>query len=255
MKLEVRNVSCGYEKHAILEHISFDLGDGDICCILGANGVGKSTLFKTILQLLPVIDGQICINGENIQKWSPKKISKIMAYVEQAHVPSFPYLVKDIAMLGRLGQISSFAQPSIHDYEIVKQALEDVGIRHLRDKVYTDISGGERQLLMIARALVQQPKILILDEPTANLDYGNMIMVLNCLKQLSSKGLCIIFTTHNPNQAFMMHAKTLMLFRNDPYIFGESEKNYYRKKPLQSIPCSYSNYRISRCLSTTYKNV
>lgn len=233
MKLEVRDVSCGYqEKQPILKNISFDITSGDICCILGPNGVGKSTLFKTILHLLPVLEGKICIDGEDTAKWNPKKVSSVMAYVEQAHIPTFPYLVKDIAMLGRLGQISSLGQPSKHDYEVVEQALETVGIRHLRDKVYTDISGGERQLLMIARALAQEPKILILDEPTANLDYGNMILVMECIRELAKQGLCIIFTTHMPDQAFMCNAKTLLLFRNDPFVFGDAvqiitEKNLY----------------------------
>lgn len=233
MKLEVRDVSCGYAgKPPVLKNISFDIASGDICCILGPNGVGKSTLFKTILHLLPVMNGRICIDGEDMKKWSPKKVSSIMAYVEQAHIPTFPYLVKDIAMLGRLGQISALGHPSRHDYEVVEQALEDVGIRHLRNQVYTDISGGERQLLMIARALAQEPKILILDEPTANLDYGNMVLVMECIRKLAEKGLCIIFTTHMPNQAFMCNAKTLLLFRNQPFVFGDAvrvitERNLY----------------------------
>ncbi len=233
MKLEVRDVSCGYDpKKSVLRNISFDISSGDICCILGPNGVGKSTLFKTILQLLPKQGGSICIDGEDIDAWSAKKVSTVMAYVEQAHIPTFPYLVKDIAMLGRLGQISALGQPSAHDHEVVEQALETVGIRHLRDRIYTDISGGERQLLMIARALSQEPKILILDEPTANLDYGNMILVMDCIRSLAKQGLCIIFTTHMPDQAFMCNAKTLMLFRNEPFLFGDAvkvitEKNLY----------------------------
>lgn len=234
MKLEVREVSCGYDgQQSILKNISFDISSGEICCILGPNGVGKSTLFKTILHLLPVQAGRICIDGEDIVKWSPKRMASVMAYVEQAHIPTFPYLVKDIAMLGRLGQISAFGQPSRKDFEIVEEALDRVGIRHLRDKVYTDISGGERQLLMIARALAQEPKILILDEPTANLDYGNMILVMNCIRQLAAQGLCVIFTTHMPDQAFMCDAKVLLLYRNDPMVFGEAakvitEKNLYQ---------------------------
>lgn len=225
MKLELRNVSCGYDVHSpVLENVSFEINSGEICCVLGPNGVGKSTLFKTILHLLPALAGQICIDGEDISKWPAKRISRVMAYVAQSHIPSFPYRVKDIAMLGRMGQISAFAEPSKHDYEIVEQALEDVEIRHLRDKIYTEISGGERQLLMIAKALAQEPDILILDEPTANLDYGNMIKVMEKICKLAKKGLCVIFTTHIPDQAFMCSAKTLMLFRNDPLVFGDCNK-------------------------------
>lgn len=225
MKLELRDLACGYEAgRPVIKNITFDLEEGDICALLGPNGVGKTTLFKTILSLIKPLAGQVCIDGDDISKWIPKKRSRYLAYVAQAHVPSFPYLVKDIAMMGRIGQTSATGQPSRKDFEIVEQALEDVGIRHLRDKVYTEISGGERQLLMIAKALGQEPKILIMDEPTANLDYGNMILVMDCIRMLAEKGLCVIFTTHMPDQAFMCQAKTAMLFRNDPLVFGSCNR-------------------------------
>jgi iron complex transport system ATP-binding protein len=232
--LELRDVACGYEpKKPIVKNVTFSLQDGEVCALLGPNGVGKTTLFKTILHLISPLSGQVCIDGDSISNWTAKKRAKYMAYVAQAHVPSFPYLVKDIAMLGRMGQISSFGQPSKRDYEVVEQVLEEVGIRHLRDEVYTEISGGERQLLMIAKALAQEPKILIMDEPTANLDYGNMVIVMKCIRQLAKKGLCVIFTTHMPDQAFMCNAKTAMLFREAPLVFGEAnrvitEKNLYQ---------------------------
>lgn len=225
MKLELRDLSCGYQQDKpIIKNITFDLESGDICALLGPNGVGKTTLFKTILNLIKPLSGQVCIDGSDISQWPAKKRSRYMAYVAQAHVPSFPYLVKDIAMLGRMGQTSVMGQPSRKDFEIVEQALEDVGIRHLKEMVYTEISGGERQLLMIAKALAQEPKILIMDEPTANLDYGNMIIVMKCIRELAEKGLCVVFTTHMPDQAFMCHSKTAMLFRNDPLVFGEANR-------------------------------
>lgn len=234
MKLELRDLACGYEPgRPIIKNITFDLKEGDVCALLGPNGVGKTTLFKTILNLIHPLAGQVCVDGNDISKWTPKKRSRYLAYVAQAHVPSFPYLVKDIAMMGRIGQTSAMGQPSRKDFEIVEQALEDVGIHHLRDKVYTEISGGERQLLMIAKALAQEPKILIMDEPTANLDYGNMLIVMDCIRMLAEKGLCVIFTTHMPDQAFMCQAKTAMLFRNEPLVFGPCAKvitkeNLYR---------------------------
>lgn len=233
MKLEIQDVDCGYDAgHPVLQHISFQVSSGEICCILGPNGVGKSTLFKTVLHLIPALRGTICVNGDSISRWNPKQIAEKMAYVEQAHIPAFPYLVRDIAMFGRMGQIGMFSQPSAHDHEVVDRVLEQTGISHLQDRIYTEISGGERQLLMIARALAQEPEILILDEPTANLDYGNMVMVMECIRKLADQGMCVIFTSHMPDQAFYCEAKTLMLFRNRPYVFGEAaqvitEKNLY----------------------------
>ena len=225
MKLELRNVSCGYEPgKPILQQVNMVLEGGDACCILGPNGVGKTTLFKTILNILPPLSGQICIDGENIRSWKPKKLSRYIAYVAQAHVPAFPYLVSEMVMMGRMGQTSVIGSPDRTDYEIAEQALEDVGIRHLRDLRYTEISGGERQLLMIARALAQQPRILIMDEPTANLDYGNMILVMRCIKRLTEKGICVIFTSHMPDQAFMCGAKTALLLRGEPMLFGPCDK-------------------------------
>ena len=225
MILELRDLACGYEKgRPIIKNITFNLEEGQICALLGPNGVGKTTLFKTILNLIPPLSGQVCIDGADISKWIPKKRARYLAYVAQAHVPSFPYLVKDIAMLGRIGQTNAMGQPSRRDFEIVEQVLEDVGIRHLRDMVYTEISGGERQLLMIAKALAQEPKILIMDEPTAHLDYGNMLLVMDCIRMLAEKGLCVIFTTHMPDQAFMCHAKTAMMFRHDPLVFGDCNR-------------------------------
>jgi iron complex transport system ATP-binding protein len=239
MKLEIRDLACGYQSDKpIIKDINFEIYDNEVCCLLGPNGVGKSTLFKTILNLIPPLSGQVCIDGQNIAGWNTKKMSRYMAYVAQAHVPSFPYRVSEIAMLGRLGQMGAASSPSRHDFEVTEQALEDVGIRHLRNQVYTEISGGERQLLMIAKALAQEPKILIMDEPTANLDYGNMVIVMKCIRKLARKGLCIIFTTHMPDQAFMCQAKTAILFRNDPLVFGDcneviTDKNLYKAYQTQ----------------------
>lgn len=234
MILELRDLACGYRKgKPIVKDINLELHEQEICCLLGPNGVGKSTLFKTILNLIRPLSGQVSVDGENIAGWKPKRLSRYMAYVAQAHVPSFPYLVKDVAMLGRLGQMGAAGNPSRRDFEMAEQALEDVGIRHLRDVAYTEISGGERQLLMIAKALAQDPKILVMDEPTANLDYGNMVLVMGCIRRMAEKGLCVIFTTHMPDQAFMCGAKTAILFPHDPAVFGDctkviTEKNLYK---------------------------
>ena len=224
MLLELRDVSCGYDENKpVLQRISLTLQGGDICCVLGPNGVGKTTLFKTILGMLPVLSGSMSIDGTDITQWNAKKRAQTIAYVAQAHVPAFPYKAEEMVMLGRIGQVSRFAQPTRHDFEVVERAMDDLGIDYLHGKAYTDISGGERQLLMIAKALAQEPDILILDEPTANLDFGNMSLVLARMNELAAGGLCIIFTSHLPDQAFLCRAKTALLMRGEPMLFGSCD--------------------------------
>lgn len=224
MRIELKNVACGYSKDKnILENINFFVGSGEICFLLGPNGVGKTTLFKVILKLLRPNMGQVLIDGQDISRWSASKLSKYLAYVSQFHIPPFPYIVKDVVLLGRINSVGYFGQPKKKDYEIVDQAMSDLGIKHLQDRVYTDISGGERQLVMIARALAQEPKMLVLDEPTASLDYGNMVRVMKKIITLKDKGYGIIMTTHIPDHAFMADSKVVLLQRNAPILFGKSE--------------------------------
>lgn len=223
MKLELRNVCCGYDiDNVVLRDVTFSVESGEICCLLGPNGVGKTTLFRSILKLMSLMDGEIRINGDNIALWGPPRLAKYMAYVSQTHVPPFPYLVKDVVLLGRVHSTGYFSQPKKQDYEIAENAMQEMGIHHLRSREYTDISGGERQLVMIARALAQQPEFLVLDEPTANLDYGNSVRVLKCICRLRDLGYGVIMTTHNPDQAFLCDAKVALLQRNEPVKFGSA---------------------------------
>lgn len=222
MKIEVQNIACGYGNRPIIENISFQIQSGDICCILGPNGVGKTTLFKTILKLIKPVSGRILINEDDIASWSAAKMAGYTAYVAQHHNPPFPYLVKDVVLLGRVNFTGYFGQPKERDIAIADQAMKDMGIDHLRDAVYTEISGGERQLVMIARALTQEPGLLVLDEPTASLDYGNMLRVMKKIKQLQESGYAVIMTTHNPDQAFMCDSKVLLLQRRAPTVFGNA---------------------------------
>ncbi len=223
MILELRHVDCGYGKdNVILKDVNFKIESGEICCLLGPNGVGKSTLFRTILNLMPCLDGEVRVDNEDLAKWSVKRRAKMLSYVSQSHIPPFPYRVKEVVLLGRLNHFGYFAQPTDQDHQVVEEALHDLGISHLRDKIYVDISGGERQMVMIARALAQETKFLVLDEPTANLDYGNMVKVISKIRKLKEKGLGIIMTTHVPDHAFMCDAKVVLLQRDRPLLFGSA---------------------------------
>jgi iron complex transport system ATP-binding protein len=234
MNLEISHLSCGYSPgHAVVEDINFTLTSGEICAILGQNGVGKSTLFKTILNLLKPIMGKITINGEDTRSFPPRRMAAVAAYVAQNHTPSFPYLTEEIVMLGRMGKMGVFGQPGRKDREIVDGVLAQLGLEPFRHKPYTEISGGERQMVLLARALVQEPQLLILDEPTAHLDYGNKVRVMETIQRLSARGICVIFTSHDPEYALLLDVKTLLLCRDPPALFGSAahvvtEKNLKR---------------------------
>ncbi len=224
LRLEVLNATCGYSEKTILEDISFDVETGDILCILGPNGIGKTTLFKTILGFLKLKGGRILLDDQDINKWSRKDFAKAIGYVPQAHIPPFPYKVIDIVVMGRTSHISIFSSPSRKDYDIAEEIIDSLGISYLKDDIYTKISGGERQLVLIARALAQNPKILIMDEPTSNLDYGNQVRVLKHIKKLSQKNIGIIMTSHFPNHAFMASTKVLAIGRGNEFKSGISDE-------------------------------
>jgi iron complex transport system ATP-binding protein len=223
MILEVKEVDCGYIKaKPLLTYVNFSVEAGGICVILGPNGCGKTTLFKSVLGVLPPLKGEVSIDGEDTSKWSAAKIASHMAYVSQAHTPPFPYQVKDVVLLGRVNKVGYLGQPTAHDYNIVENALEDMGIAHLRNKPYTQISGGELQMVMIARALAQEPHFLVLDEPTASLDYGNVVRTIEKVRTLAERGLGVIMTTHSPDHAFMCNSDVVLLRKEAPMRFGKA---------------------------------
>lgn len=220
IQLEIRNLTCGYDRHSVLRRVSFSVETGEVCCLLGPNGVGKTTLFKTVLGLLKPLAGQVLIDGEDTFHWTAPKLARHMAYVSQQHQPPFPYQVKDVVALGRISHAGYTGHLKPLDYDIANQAMEDMGLSHLSQCPYTEISGGERQLVMVARALAQQPKFLVLDEPTANLDYGNMVRVVEKLHFLREKGYGIIMTTHSPDQAFLCGSTAALLKADGTLVFG-----------------------------------
>jgi iron complex transport system ATP-binding protein len=222
--LELRDAACGYGKRVVARNISFTAGPGEILSILGANGVGKTTLFKTVLGHLPSLGGAILLNGTDLRAVSGRERARRIGYVPQSHTPPFPFTVRDVAVMGRTAHISLFSAPSAKDARIAEEALEAVGAAHLADRVYTEISGGERQLVLIARALTQRPEILIMDEPTANLDFGNQAKMLALIKELAETGLTIILTTHFPDHAFMCASKVALIKSRDVFLTGSAEE-------------------------------
>ncbi|SEW46180.1 ABC transporter ATP-binding protein [[Clostridium] fimetarium] len=222
--LEIKNVVCGYKNNVILSDISFGVNKGSILSIMGANGIGKTTLFKTILGHLKLLDGEILLHGKAMKSLTSKEMAKQIAYVPQAHIPPFPFKVIDVVAMGRTSHISVFRSPSKKDMQIAQECLNTVNILYLQEKSYTEISGGERQLVLIARALAQKSEILIMDEPTANLDFGNQTRILDQIRALSKKGLTIIYTTHFPEHAFLCSSQVLVIKGKKEFVIGSASE-------------------------------
>jgi len=221
MSIEVSNLSFKYTNQIVLDRISFKAGDGQLLSVLGPNGVGKSTLFRCILGLLTGYQGQIVLNGIETKGLDIKEMAKLISYIPQSHYPSFNFSVFDMVLMGTSVQISAFSSPGARQIELVDTALERLGIGHLKKRGYKQISGGEQQLVLLARALVQKAKILILDEPTSNLDFGNQIRVLTKIKSLTREGYTVIQSTHNPDQTFQFSDTVLAMKDGKVLAYGE----------------------------------
>lgn len=211
MKLELKNLSCGYGQRNVVDSISLSINEGEVIGLLGANGCGKTTLIKTILGLLPAHGGEVLLDGKDIKHWTSAQIARVIGYIPQMHTPPFPFQVLDVVLMGRTAHIKPFASPSKRDVKIAERALEMLNITYLRDRIYTEISGGERQLVLIARALAQEPRILIMDEPTSSLDFGNQIKVLSHVKQLAGLNLAVLMSCHFPEHAFLYSTRVVLL--------------------------------------------
>lgn len=224
MIFSLEHVICGYHGIPILNDISFSVKAGEILCILGPNGVGKTTLFKSLLGLLHPIGGAVTIDGEDISGWANSKKARYIAYIPQSHTPPFPYSVLQVVVMGSVAQMGIFASPTKTDYENAEKILSQLGITYLKDKIYTEISGGERQMVLIARALAQKPKILLMDEPTANLDYGNQARVLAETRSLADQGMIVVMTTHTPDHAFLCSSKVILIERGGIVNCGTADE-------------------------------
>jgi iron complex transport system ATP-binding protein len=201
--LEVRNLNFSYNKIEVLTDISFTIQRGEILFLLGPNGCGKTTLLDCVLGILKPRQGDIYLNGTSIKDIKTWQIARQLAYVPQSHEKTFPYTVLDIVLMGRASYVGAFSAPSRQDKAIAEDTLQMLGIYDLKDRPYTQLSGGEGQLVMIARALVQQTKLIVMDEPTAHLDFKHEMVIMETIVDLVKEtGISILIASHFPNHAF-----------------------------------------------------
>jgi iron complex transport system ATP-binding protein len=188
----------------IFTNVSFTLNPGELFCILGPNGTGKSTLLRCLIDLLDLNNGSVRLDGIDIRKMDRQDLSRKIAFVPQGYAVAFPYTILEYVIMGRAPYISAFSSPSKEDVRIAIEAIQEVGVYHLIEKPVNEVSGGEHQLALIARALAQQPDILLLDEPTSHLDFGNQMQVLSLVERLRDRGMTLIMTSHFPDHAFIV---------------------------------------------------
>lgn len=209
--LQAQALSIGHGRRCVAQGLDFALAPGEVLCLLGANGSGKTTLLRTLLGLLAPLAGQVRCRGQNVAAWPRAAFARHVGYVPQAHAGLFPFSVEDVVLMGRAARVGRFAAPGAQDRQVARQCLELLGIAHLRASSYIAISGGERQLALIARALAQQPALLVMDEPTASLDFGNQIRVLEHIERLRAGGMAVLMTTHQPEHALRIADRIALL--------------------------------------------
>ena len=218
--IETRALAIGHGRQPLGRDIAFSLAAGEVLCLLGPNGSGKTTFFRTLLGLLPLLAGEVRVCGEAVAGWSRAAFARQVGYVPQAHAGVFPFTVAEVVLMGRLARIGRFSAPSRQDRDIAADCLDMLGILPLHDRVYTAISGGERQLVLIARALAQQARLMIMDEPTSNLDFGNQVRILEHVRRLATQGIGVLMTTHYPDHALQCADEVAILHRGELRLTG-----------------------------------
>lgn len=209
--LEATDLSVGYPGRVVGSGLSLALQGGEVLALLGPNGCGKTTLLKTLLGLLPALAGTVQLQGRALTSWPLAERARVLAYVPQGQASTFGFTALEMVLMGRTAHLGLIARPGAKDRTIAQDALARLGIAHLADRSVHRISGGERQLVLIARALAQQPQAVLLDEPTASLDFGNQGLVMRAIRTLAGEGLAVLFTTHDPNQALRCADRALLM--------------------------------------------
>ncbi|MGM9940542.1 MAG: ABC transporter ATP-binding protein [Bulleidia sp.] len=224
MNIHVEHLTFGYDERTVFNDLSFDLPDHSCLAVLGPNGAGKTTLLRCLLGFVKC-QGKMTFDGKTREQMEKGAFWKQVSYVPQATLSTFTYSVEETVLMGRTGSLSIFEKPKKHDYEKAEQAMKQAGILHLQDRDCASLSGGELQLVHIARALCSDPRLIVMDEPETGLDFSNQLMVLELIQKLhQTQQITIIFNTHYPDHALDYADHALLIDRQGHSVFGQSSK-------------------------------
>ncbi len=224
VKIAVRSASFSYGPKVVWRDINLEVAQGETLCLLGPNGCGKTTLLNCIHGGLALQRGSIHIDGRDLKTMTVTEIARKMGYVFQEHSAPFPYSSLEVVRMGRAPHLGLFQAPTRRDTDLALKIMAELEIDHLAAQRYTNISGGERQLVLIARTLCQQPESILFDEPTSHLDFKNQALVLKTIGRLAQKGLTILMTSHFPNHAWLLNSRVAMLGSNGLVAVGPAEE-------------------------------
>ena len=235
----IKNLTFSYPgtERKVLREVSFELGRGEIMSVLGPNGAGKTTLLSLMMGFLKADSGSVLIEEEPIRQMNAKQIASKVGYVPQIHEPSFDYSVRHFIMMGVAPGKGLFGGPAADDQRRCDELMEELGIAKLADRSYLQISGGERQQALIARAVMQDPKVILFDEPTAHLDYGNAYRTLKMVRSMAERGFAVVLTTHDPNQALLLGGKAGIIDREGHMISGTVDQIVTEERLAEVYDC------------------
>ena len=234
MTLEIRDLHFSYRNHEVLKGVNLTISDGEMVSILGRNGAGKTTLMRLIPGFLKAPEKSVLIDGRPVREMSLRERASYMAYIPQITRSVFPYSVRTSILMGCSNRLSLLQNPGKREEQRVEEVIDLLNIRGIADRNMETISGGERQLVLIARALMQDAGLLILDEPTSFLDYGNQLLVLERVEDLVRQGYSCIYSTHNPDLA-LSHSTRAVVMKDGTIVFDDKSSELFGTDVLSRV--------------------